>query len=298
MGLRPAFGEDEMEGAMQQAPQWGRQSMVGVAGDEVPIVADPGAAVSCVLRHPLRHRSRSLPCRPAPNYPILPPSSAPCANCRPRSRDAAVGERTAFPGVGGVDLLQTGKSPAHRLLQAARASYKIACLLDRGQGQRGVVAASAGNHAQGVARRRRKPGYATVVMPVNAALTKVEAPEPGGPGWSSLGSTLEAAREAAESLAQESGAALIHPYDDWGIIAGQAGVDWKSSNNPPEVGQIVVPWAAGALAGIALAVKSQRPEVRIVGVQADAVAPWRHFLADGGIDPVPAEAHPSPTVSR
>lgn len=173
------------------------------------------------------------------------------------------------------------------------ASYKIACLLDRGQGQQGVVAASAGNHAQGVARAAREAGLAaTVVMPVNAALTKVEACRSLGARVVLQGSTLEDARQAAESLAQESGGSLIHPYDDWEIIAGQAGVGLEILEQLPEVGQIVVPLGGGGLlAGIALAVKSQRPEVRIVGVQADAVAPWRHFLADGGIDPVPAEAH-------
>jgi len=156
-----------------------------------------------------------------------------------------------------------------------------------------VVAASAGNHAQGVARAAREAGLAaTVVMPLSAPLTKIEACRSLGAKVVLEGSTLEEARQAAEGIAARSGANLIHAYDDWEIIAGQAGVGLEILEALPETAQIVVPLGGGGLlAGIALAVKLQRPEVRLVGVQADAVAPWRHFLADGGIDPVPADAH-------
>lgn len=173
------------------------------------------------------------------------------------------------------------------------AAHKIDCLLRRGEGSRGVVAASAGNHAQGVAHAARAAGLAaTVVMPVNAPLTKIEACRGLGAAVVLAGSTLEDARQAAEAIAAEGGASFIHPYDDWEIITGQAGVGLEILEALPETAQIVVPLGGGGLlAGIALAVKSQRPDVRIVGVQADAVAPWRHFLADGGIDPVPPDAH-------
>jgi threonine dehydratase len=173
------------------------------------------------------------------------------------------------------------------------AAHKLACLQSRGEVGRGVVAASAGNHAQGVARAARESGVpASVVMPVNAPLTKIEACRNLGATVVLQGGTLEEARQAAQGIAAESGAILIDPYDDWEIIAGQAGVGLEILETLPETAQIVVPLGGGGLlAGIALAVKSQRPEVRIVGVQADAVAPWRHFLADGGVDPVPADAH-------
>lgn len=173
------------------------------------------------------------------------------------------------------------------------AAHKIACLLARGEGGKGVVAASAGNHAQGVACAARAAGLAaTVVMPVNASLTKIESCRNLGAEVVLRGATLEEARQAAEAIAVEGGASFIHPYDDWEIIAGQAGVGLEILEALPATAQIVVPLGGGGLlAGIALAVKSQRPDVRIVGVQADAVAPWRHFLADGGVDAVPAEAH-------
>lgn len=173
------------------------------------------------------------------------------------------------------------------------AAYKIDCLLRRGEAARGVVAASAGNHAQGVAHAARAAGLAaTVVMPVDAPLTKIESCRNLGAEVVLRGVTLEEARQAAEAIAAERGASFIHPYDDWEIIAGQAGVGLEILDALPETGQIVVPLGGGGLlAGIALAVKSRRPDIRIVGVQAEAVAPWRHFLADGGLDTVPADAH-------
>lgn len=173
------------------------------------------------------------------------------------------------------------------------AAHKIACLLGRGEGGSGVVAASAGNHAQGVARAAREAGLAaTVVMPLDAPLTKIEACRSLGAKVVLEGSNLEEARRVAEAIAAQSGASLIHAYDDWEIIAGQASVGLEILEALPETAQIVVPLGGGGLlAGIALAVKLQRPDVRLVGVQTDAVAPWRHFLADGGIDPVPADAH-------
>ncbi len=173
------------------------------------------------------------------------------------------------------------------------AAHKIDCLLRRGEAGRGVIAASAGNHAQGVAYAARGAGLAaTVVMPVNAPLTKIESCRSLGAEVVLAGENLEAAREAAQALATRRGAPCIHPYDDWEIIAGQAGVGLEIVEALPAVAQIVVPLGGGGLlAGIALAVKSQRPDVRIVGVQADAVAPWRHFLTDGGIAAVPGDAH-------
>ena len=173
------------------------------------------------------------------------------------------------------------------------ASYKIDCLLRRGEGRSGVIAASAGNHAQGVARAAAVAGLAaTVVMPANAPLTKIESCRQLGAEVVLHGSHLEAARGEAERLAEVRQLSLIHPYDDWEIIAGQASVGLEILEALPDVGQIIVPLGGGGLlAGISLALKSQRPDVRIVGVQADAVAPWRHFLGDGSIAAISPEAH-------
>jgi len=173
------------------------------------------------------------------------------------------------------------------------ASHKIDCLLRSGGAERGVIAASAGNHAQGVARAAMVAGLpATVVMPENAPLTKIESCKSLGAEVVLHGSDLEQAKAEADRLAATQGLAFIHPYDDWDIVAGQAGVGLEILEALPEAAQVVVPLGGGGLiSGVALALKLQRPDVRIVGVQADAVAPWRHFLADGGLDAIPAGAH-------
>jgi threonine dehydratase len=133
---------------------------------------------------------------------------------------------------------------------------------------------------------------ATVVMPTAAPLIKIESCKSLGAEVVLHGATLEEAHAEAVRLARQRSLSLIHPYDDWDIVAGQAGVGLEILDAMPDVAQIVVPLGGGGLiAGIALAAKLQRPEIRIIGVQADAVAPWRHFLADGGLDAVPESAH-------
>jgi len=173
------------------------------------------------------------------------------------------------------------------------ASYKIDCLLQRGETGQGVVAASAGNHAQGVARAAMVAGLpATVVMPVGAPLTKVESCRKLGASIVLHGANLEEARVEAERIGIEQGLRFIHPYDDWEIIAGQAGVGLEILETLPGTAQIIVPLGGGGLiSGIALAVKLQRPDIRIVGVQADNVAPWRNFLVDGSLGVIPPDAH-------
>ncbi|MBI2306313.1 MAG: threonine ammonia-lyase [Rhodocyclales bacterium] len=173
------------------------------------------------------------------------------------------------------------------------ASHKIDCLLRAGQAANGVIAMSAGNHAQGVARAAMIAGLpATVVMPANAPLTKIEACKSLGAEVVLHDGGLEEAKVEAERLARERRLAFIHPYDDWDVIAGQAGVGLEILETLPEAAQIVVPLGGGGLlSGIALAVKLQRPDIRIVGVQAEAVSPWRHFLVDGAFDPIAPDAH-------
>jgi len=173
------------------------------------------------------------------------------------------------------------------------ASHKIDRLLHRGEAANGVIAASAGNHAQGVARAAMVAGLpATVVMPANAPLTKIASCRSYGAEVLLCEGDLEAAKALATQLAQVRRLAFIHPYDDVDVIAGQAGVGLEILEMLPAVAQVVVPLGGGGLlAGVALAIKLQRPEVRIVGVQADAVAPWRRFLVDGSIGEVAAEAH-------
>lgn len=173
------------------------------------------------------------------------------------------------------------------------ATHKLDRLLAAGGELRGLIAASAGNHAQGVARAAMVCGLpATVVMPIGAPLTKIESCRSLGAEVILAGATLEEARLLAEQLAQERGLTFVHPYDDWDIIAGQASVGLEIIETLPDVSLVVVPLGGGGLiSGIALAIKLQRPEVRIVGVQTATVAPFRRFLLDGTLESVAPGAH-------
>lgn len=173
------------------------------------------------------------------------------------------------------------------------ASHKIDRLLARRRALLGVIAASAGNHAQGVARAALVNGLpATVVMPVSASLTKIEACRGLGAEVVLAGGNLEEAKVVAERLGLERGLEFIHPYDDWDIIAGQASAGLEILESLPAASVVIVPLGGGGLiSGIALAIKLQRPDVRIVGVQTEAVAPFRRFLIDGSLEVVSPLAH-------
>lgn len=173
------------------------------------------------------------------------------------------------------------------------ASHKIACLLATGRAPRGVIAASAGNHAQGVARAALGNGLpATVVMPIGASLTKIAACRDLNAEVILAGANLEEAKLLAERLAGERGLEFLHPYDDWDVIAGQASCGLEILAQLPTTSLVVVPLGGGGLiAGVALAIKLQRPDVRIVGVQTESVAPFRRFFVDGILEEVPAAAH-------
>lgn len=168
------------------------------------------------------------------------------------------------------------------------ASHKLARLVAEGERPVGVVAASAGNHAQAVARAARRHNIpATVVMPETAPMTKVAACRSLGARIEQVGTTLEEATERAHGLAEAQGLAFISPYDDWDIIAGQASCGLEMLEAMPEMTTAVVCLGGGGLlSGIALALKLQRPDIRLIGVQADAVAPWRHYLDDGEFDAI------------
>ncbi|MFI1013810.1 threonine ammonia-lyase [Streptomyces sp. NPDC020965] len=147
----------------------------------------------------------------------------------------------------------------------------------------GVVAASAGNHAQGVALASSLLGVrSTVFMPVGAPLPKVAATREYGADVRLHGQVIEETLEAAEEYARETGAVFIHPFDHPDIIAGQGTVGLEILEQCPEVRTIVVGIGGGGLAaGIAVAVKALRPDVRVVGVQAEGAAAYPPSLAAG-----------------
>ena len=173
------------------------------------------------------------------------------------------------------------------------ATHRVERLLAGEARPPGVIAASAGNHAQGLAQAARRAGLpATVVMPLNAPLTKIESCRALGAEVRLVGDTLEQAADEATRLAAETGKVFIHPYDDWDVIAGQGSCGLEMLEDAPDMTVAVVPLGGGGLlSGIALALKLARPEIRVVGVQSDAVAPWRHFLRDGSLAEVPHGSH-------
>ncbi|MFE9901602.1 threonine ammonia-lyase [Streptomyces achromogenes] len=147
----------------------------------------------------------------------------------------------------------------------------------------GVVAASAGNHAQGVALASSLLGvHATVFMPQGAPLPKVSATRDYGAEVRLHGQVVDETLAAAEEYAARTGAVFIHPFDHPDVIAGQGTVGLEILEQCPEARTIVVGMGGGGLAaGIAVAVKALRPDVRIVGVQAEGAACYPPSLAAG-----------------
>ena len=174
-----------------------------------------------------------------------------------------------------------------------RGAYTRIARLSDAERARGVVAASAGNHAQGVAFAAGLLGCrATVVMPERAPIPKVEATRAYGATVVLAGTTVEDAMEVALDFAAQTGSVFIHPFDHADIVAGQGTLGFEVIEQCPQVRTILVPVGGGGLAaGIAVAVQSLDPSVRVVGVQAEAVAGYEASFAAG--HPVAVAAQPS-----
>jgi threonine dehydratase len=164
-----------------------------------------------------------------------------------------------------------------------RGAYVRVARLTEEERARGVVAASAGNHAQGVALAAGMLGVpATVFMPVGAPLPKVTATRGYGADVRFVGATVDEALVAARGFAEETGAVLIHPFDHVDVVAGQGTVGLEILEQRPDVRTVVVcTGGGGLLAGVAVAVKSVRPDVRVVGVQAAGAAAYPASLEAG-----------------
>jgi threonine dehydratase len=171
-----------------------------------------------------------------------------------------------------------------------RGAYTRIARLTDDERARGVVAASAGNHAQGVALAARLLGAAaTVFMPETAPLPKVAATRAYGARIELLGQSLTQPLLAAAEYAERTGSVFIHPFDHPDVIAGQGTVGLEVLEQCPDVATVLVCAGGGGLvSGIAAAVKSRRPDVRVVAVQAEAAAALPASLAAG--HPVPLAA--------
>src|SRR5690349_23992036 len=157
-----------------------------------------------------------------------------------------------------------------------RGAYTRIARLSDAERAHGVVAASAGNHAQGVALAAGLLGIpATVFMPEGAPLPKVTATKGYGATIEYAGNTVDDGLVAARAFANRTGAVLIHPFDHRDVIAGQGTVGLEIVDQCPDVTTIVAAVGGGGLiSGVSVAVKALRPEVRVVGVQARGAASY------------------------
>ena len=174
------------------------------------------------------------------------------------------------------------------------AHYKILSLSDAEKG-RGVVAASAGNHAQGVAFASSVEGIpCTIVMPKNASPAKVAATTRYGATVILEGTSYEESSAKAREIADRTGAVLVHAFDDPWIIAAQGVVGLEILEDLPDVDEIYVPVGGGGLAaGVLIAVKENNPGVRVVGVQSESFPSMRESVGRGS----PVEAGGSRTIA-
>jgi threonine dehydratase len=147
----------------------------------------------------------------------------------------------------------------------------------------GVVTASAGNHGQALAYAARARGVrCEVFMPETAPIAKVEAATALGARVHMIGATIDEALAEAHEAAEREGLAFVHPFDDPDVIAGQGSVGLELLTQVPDMANVVVPIGGGGLiSGLAIAVRSACPEVRVIGVQAATCAPFPASLERG-----------------
>jgi threonine dehydratase len=171
-----------------------------------------------------------------------------------------------------------------------RGALNLLASLGPAQRRAGVIAMSAGNHAQGVAYHARRLGIpATIVMPEGTPFTKVENTEALGATVLVRGAGLTEARQAALALAAERGLTFLHPYDDPHIVAGQGTVGLELIEDRPDLDAIVVPVGGGGLlAGVAVAATALKPRIEIVGAETALYPSMHDALRGGGLDDPPA----------
>jgi threonine dehydratase len=161
-----------------------------------------------------------------------------------------------------------------------RGAFNKLATMSEAEKAAGVVAASAGNHGQAVAWAARQAGIpATIFVPQDAPMAKVEAARAYGAHCEMGGAVFDEALTAAFAFAEERGATFVHAFEDERVIAGQGTIGLELATQLPEDATLVVPIGGGGLAaGIALALRAERPDVRLVGVQAGKTG---YTIADG-----------------
>jgi threonine dehydratase len=181
---------------------------------------------------------------------------------------------TLMNRVGGDVVLKAENLQRTGAFKIRGAMNKVASLGERAA--LGVTAGSAGNHAQAMAFAAQHQGVeCEIFVPVGASISKIEACIGYGATVVEHGSTLNEAVAAAMARSEETGMAFCHPYDDPDVVAGQGTLGLELVDDLDDLATVIVPLGGGGLAsGIAIAVKSQRPGVRVIGVQAEVCAPY------------------------
>jgi threonine dehydratase len=202
-------------------------------------------------------------------------------------RTPMLSSRTISERAGGVVALKAENLQRTGSFKVRGVAAKLASLGEEGC-RNGVVAASAGNHGQALAAAARQRGvHCEVFVPTDAPLAKVEAARGHGAEIHVGGESVDECLQSALARSDEGGLAFVHPFDDPVVVAGQGSLGLELLEDVPDLAKVVVPVGGGGLcSGIAIAVKSARPDVEVVGVQVAACAPYPESLRRG--EPVPA----------
>ena len=169
------------------------------------------------------------------------------------------------------------------------AYYKMSQLTDE-EKAKGVIACSAGNHAQGVALAAQKNGIkATICLPDGAPISKIEATKSYGAEICLVNGVYDDAYKKALELRDEKGYTFIHPFNDPDVIAGQGTIALELYEQIPDLDAVIVPIGGGGLiSGVAFAIKQLNPNVKVYGVQAAGAPSMKNSLADGKIETLPS----------
>jgi threonine dehydratase len=192
-----------------------------------------------------------------------------------------------FSGLAGTNLfLKLECLQVTGSFKARGAFVKISSLSDKRAGH-GVIAASAGNHAQGVAYAAAlKKIPCTIVMPQNASPAKVAATRSYGAKVVRRGGDYDDAWAATQEIAKADNTTIVHAFDDPEIIAGQGTIGLELLEDLPDVDRVYLPIGGGGLAaGIAIAIKSRKPNIKIIGVESNAFPAMKESVAKGSIQP-------------
>src|SRR4051794_14330510 len=202
-------------------------------------------------------------------------------------RTPMLSSRTLSERAGGTVALKAENLQRSGSFKVRGVSAKLEALGASGCA-RGVVAASAGNHAQALAAAARARGVACdVYVPTEAPLSKVEAARGQGAVVHTGGAGVDECIAAALERADRDGLAFVHPFDDPDVVAGQGSLGLELLEDVPDLARVVIPVGGGGLcAGVAIAVKTARPDVQVIGVQVAACAPYPESLRRG--EAVPA----------